>query len=146
MAPPPPVLGDGDEPLGTGVLGDVGGSSRSISGDVTARAVTIGQFHHAFRGGGEDRHEHERERRRRKRRAWDRQVAAKKAREREDRRYAEQKRRERELAEWYAEQERLLENAIKRAELEDLALRLYAAQQERKIRDEEDIAVLLLAA
>ena len=68
------------------------------------------------------------------------------ARDQEQRRLYEKERREREAAEWRAEQQRLIEAAAKRAELEDLALRLYAAQQARLARDDEDMVVLLLAA
>lgn len=141
---PPPVLGDGDEPLGTGVLGDVGGgAAHQISGDVTAHANTYGIIKHSFRGADGDRPH---ARRRDKQRSWDRVVAAKKARDRHAAQEEAVARQKRQRAAWAAEQKRLADRAKKQAELEALALRLYAVKQAKRLRDEEDIAVLLLVA
>lgn len=168
MAPPPPVLGDGDEPLGTGVLGDVGGGSaaRSITGNVTCTAHTNGRFHHAFRGGGEDRHEVDRRRRRARRREAKREYERYVARvaEAERKRAAEParaeaksreidkikqdaKRRAWEKVAFSPERQEAIARAAKLAELEQIGRIIQAANQERLLaRDDEDIAVLLLAA
>jgi hypothetical protein len=48
-----PILGDADEPLGTGVLGDVGGGSSPISGSVQAGPTTCsGYIRRNLQGGG----------------------------------------------------------------------------------------------
>jgi hypothetical protein len=129
-----PTLGDGDEPLGTGVLGDIIRAAHEISGDVTASARSSGLLRHSAQAGSQ--------RPARERRLKAEAEAAARWRWRE----WEREQREAEAARIAAQIQTELEIAARQAELTQLLAELTVIEQARAAQDEEDVALLLLAA